>query len=265
MLICLAASGVALASRPPEALEAERRAAEAEVRDLERRARALDQQAQARREQLKKRVRALYKLSSGGYLRLLARADDAAELSARHEAVRRVLSRDLAELEAISEEAATVAADHARRAEVLARTLALGEAISKAEREAPSEPGALRGRLERPVPGPVTAAFGPYVDRAGAQLLRRGIALSARPGERVRAAAAGQVRWVGDVPGHGRGVAVDHGDGYVTVTARLAHAEVEAGESVVAGQGLGAAAGGTVFFELAQGGTPIDPVPWLTR
>ena len=81
----------------------------------------------------------------------------------------------------------------------------------------------------------------------------------------MRAIAAGQVRWVGEVPGFGRGLAIDHGDGYLTLTARLASTRLAPGELLAEGAPVGEAAGPTIYIELAQDGTPIDPAPWLAR
>jgi septal ring factor EnvC (AmiA/AmiB activator) len=252
----------ARAGRPVEALAADRAAAEAEVRDLERRARALDEQSEARRDRLRRRLRALYKLSNGGTLRLLAGAESAAELGARHDAIRRVLARDLDELGTVREEAAEVDREHTQRAEAIARAVELGRAASSSE--PPSGLAARAGRLPRPVPGPVVARFGGYREpQLGLELTRRGVELRSQPREPVRAVAAGRVSWVGEAPGLGRAVAVDHGDGYLTLTARLAEATVAVGELVVDGGRLGVADAGTIYFELAQGGTPLDPGHWI--
>jgi septal ring factor EnvC (AmiA/AmiB activator) len=81
----------------------------------------------------------------------------------------------------------------------------------------------------------------------------------------VRAVANGRVAWIGQAPGLGLAVAVDHGDGYLSLSARLASAVVSVGELVIEGGRLGLASGSTVYFELTQGGTPFDPAPWLAR
>jgi len=268
---CALVAGSAYAGRPPEAIDADRAAAEAEVHDLERRARALDEQTGERDARLKRRLRALYKLSSGGYLRLLSGAENAAELSARHEAVRRVLARDLEELKAVREEARAVDSDAARRQAELARTLELGRqmSVSAAASGPPTGLATRRGHLLRPVPGSVTLGFGAFRDPASLnaekiELSRRGVEMRTQRGEPVRAVAAGQVRWVGDVPGLGRGIAVDHGDGYLTLTARLKSVAVTVDQPVAAGASLGAAAGPTVYFELAQDRTPLNPLGWLS-
>jgi septal ring factor EnvC (AmiA/AmiB activator) len=79
----------------------------------------------------------------------------------------------------------------------------------------------------------------------------------------VRAIAAGRVRFVGDVPGLGRGVAIDHGDGYVSILAPLGALYCAVGDEVGDGDIVAEAAGSSVYLELAQGGTPIDPTGWL--
>jgi septal ring factor EnvC (AmiA/AmiB activator) len=253
------------AARPPEALESERAAADAEVRDLERRARALSAQAAERRERLRRRVRALYKLSSGGYLRLLAGAGSADEIGARDEAARRVLRRDLEELAAVRDEARTVDELQSRRAAELARALELGRRMSLDDGEPPTGLAALAGALVRPVDGPVVGALGPFTDGDGVELARRGIELASHVGEPVRAIAPGTVRWAGEVPGLGRGVVIDHGDEYLTLTARLVRVTVAVGDTVGAGARLGVAAGPSLYLELTQRGAPIDPAPWLAR
>jgi septal ring factor EnvC (AmiA/AmiB activator) len=259
-------AGPALAGRPPEAIVREQNEAEAEVNDLERRARSLDDQTAERDKRLKRRLRALYKLSSGGYLRLLAGAEDPGALAAREAAVARIVKRDLEELSAVRDEARTVDEDHARRAERLAHALQLSTEARTAESEAPTGLLQQLGKLVRPVPGPVVGSFGMARDPELKELVsRRGVELEARRGEPVRACAAGRVAWIGDVPGLGRGVAVDHGDGYLTLTARLRSTKLTEGDLVSSGATLGEAAGKTLYFELAQGGTPIDPAAWLAR
>jgi septal ring factor EnvC (AmiA/AmiB activator) len=264
VLLLAILSGTAHAGRPPEAVDADRAAAEAEVHDLERRARALEDQAAQRRERLKLRLRELYKLSNGGFLRLVAGADSVEAVDARREAVRRVVARDLAELAALRDEARELDAEQARRKEALARAIDFGSQVALADVAGASGLQRRQGRLPRPVAGPIVARFGAVREAAlGVQLPRRGVELRCRAGEPVHAIAGGRVRFVGDVPGFGRGIAIDHGDGYVTITARLAGVDFAVGEQVSDGARIGSASGTSVYLELAQGGTPIDPTGWL--
>jgi septal ring factor EnvC (AmiA/AmiB activator) len=244
-------------ARPPEALLADRAAADAEVHDLDRRARALDQQSAERRERLKKRLRALYKLSNGGSLRLLFA--DAGQLAVRHDAVRRILARDLDELAAVRDEARQVDAEQARRQEALARAVAIAGELEQLG----SPPAPPARRLQRPVPGPILHSFGHYRDH-GVELARRGAELQAQPEETVRAAQGGSVVWVGDAPGVGPALALDHGGGWVTLYGSV-RPSVKAGDEVLSGGALGRALGTKLYFELAQDGTPIDPAPFMLK
>jgi len=260
-----------LAPRPPEAVEIDRLAAKAEVQDLERRMRALGEQSTSRRAQLTKRLRALYKLTEGGYLRLLVvtgQPETRGDEAFRDASVRRLLQRDLAELEAVKEESKQLEADQQRRQVALADALRLS-AEPVADQTAF---GRRRGNLTRPLPGFVALGFGPYRalnsdgKESAIELNRRGVEMRSRVGQDVRAAAPGVVRWVGPVAGMDLGVIIDHGEGYATVTARLRStlAGISVGEQVPEGARLGEAAGSSVYFELAQAGTPLNPIQWLT-
>jgi murein hydrolase activator len=256
-------SGIAFAGRPPEAVDAERVAAEAEVHDLERRARALEEQSAARNQQLKRRLRALYKLSNGGWLRVVAGAASVEDLDVRRAALGRVVARDLDELRAVREEARELDAEQARRKEALARALDFGAQVALADVAASAGLQRRQGSLARPVAGAVVGSYG--VHREGTMsAVRRGIELRSRPGELVRAVAGGRVRFVGDVPGLGRGLAIDHGDGYVTLLAHLGIVRCVVDDVVGDGDIIADAAETSVYLELAQGSTPIDPTHWLT-
>jgi murein hydrolase activator len=263
-LVFVFVSSVAFAGRPPEAVDADRVAAEAEVKDLERRAHALQDQANLRRTELKRRLRALYKLSNGGYLRLVAGAATVEELDERRVALGRVVARDLEELVAVRDEARELDVEQARRKEALAHALDFGAQVALADVAGATGLQLKQGRLARPVSGPVVGGFGVHKDSAlGIQVTRRGVELRSRPGELVRAVAAGRVRFIGDVPGLGRGLALDHGDGYVTLLGHLGTVHCVAGDEVGDGDVIAEAASSSVYFELAQGGTPIDPTHWL--
>jgi septal ring factor EnvC (AmiA/AmiB activator) len=240
-------AGVALAARPPELPDGE----------LTRRTEALGQQAAQRRAQLKRRLRALYKLSNGGALRLLFGATSADELDRRRATLERVVARDLAELASLRHEARDLGAEEQRRQLALARAL-------DAEAAANLGLGQRKGALVWPVNGAVVGAFGAYRDAAlGIERSRRGVELGSRPGELVRATAAGKVRFIGDVPGLGRGLALDHGDGYLTLYAHLGLIHCAVGDRVRESDLVADAAGDTLYFELTQAATAVDPIPWL--
>lgn len=111
--------------------------------------------------------------------------------------------------------------------------------------------------------GAVVGAFGRRRDGSGLLVTRDGLELATRVGEPVRAAAAGEVRAVEDLPGLGRAVIVDCGGGWLTLTARLAAVTVRQGERVAAGDTVGEAAGTTVQLQVSESGQWLDPAPWL--
>jgi septal ring factor EnvC (AmiA/AmiB activator) len=260
------AGDAAFAGRPPEAVDGDRANAEAEVHDLERRERALQDQQAERRQRLKQRLRALYKLSNGGYLRLVIGASSVDQLDARRSAAGRVVARDLEELAAVRAEEQELDVEQARRKEALAHALDFGSQVALADVAQASGLQRRQGRLPRPVAGAIVVGFGPHKDpQTGLMLARRGVEMRSRAGEPVRAIASGRVRFVGDVPGLGRGVAIDHGDGYVTLTAQLGELRCAVGDEVGDGDVVALAGGASVYFELAQQSTPIDPTRWIAR
>jgi murein DD-endopeptidase MepM/ murein hydrolase activator NlpD len=131
------------------------------------------------------------------------------------------------------------------------------------------EPGALA----RPVVGRVVGTFGEYRDLVlDVPMQRNGIELSAKANDKVFALAPGRVAFVGALPGFERVVVIEHGGGYLSLTARLLGVAVEEGQELEAGALLGRAGpkavddglGTTVYVELRHGQRPIDPAPWLS-
>src|SRR5690606_19771501 len=100
---------------------------------------------------------------------------------------------------------------------------------------------------------------------------RNGVELLAKAGEQVRAIAPGQVAMVGALPGFERIVVIDHGGGYLSLTARLLTIDVEEGQEIEAGDVIGRVGpkavadglGTTVYVEIRHGQRPIDPRPYL--
>lgn len=264
-LLCIAAivaPAMALAGRPPESRDAERRALDLEMDLLHKKIAALGNGVALRQEHVKKRLRALYKISQGGYLRLLVSAETPAELFERRNGVQRVIRRDLEELESNRRELGEVEAERAELRDRERRSAALDAAAWD------TVPGRLTRKeaLYRPVPGKISAPFGKYRDPVtGLAATRDGVELTTRPGDAVRAIAPGTVRAVAEVPGLGLAIIVDHGDGWTSLLGRLADPQVTPGAVVKAGQRLAAAQGPSVQLQLAEGGAWLDPTSWLAR
>lgn len=126
--------------------------------------------------------------------------------------------------------------------------------------------------LVRPVRGRTVGRFGTYKDPLlDVPMHRNGVELVAKAGEQVRAIAPGQVAMVGALPGFERIVVIDHGGGYLSLTARLLTIDVEEGQEIEAGDVIGRVGpkavadglGTTVYVEIRHGQRPIDPRPYL--
>jgi|CXWL01.1.fsa_nt_gi murein DD-endopeptidase MepM/ murein hydrolase activator NlpD len=115
------------------------------------------------------------------------------------------------------------------------------------------------GRFAWPVRGEVVARFGQQPN--GARL--DGIEIAARAGDRIGAAAEGDVVYAGsDLPAYGTLVLVRHADGYVTAYGYARRALVQEGQHVRAGEAL-AEAGDRVLFQARRGREAVDPLPLL--
>lgn len=117
------------------------------------------------------------------------------------------------------------------------------------------------GRAQRPVPGAVVRPFEAPATRYGPG--HRGVDLAAAPGEVVRAALPGTVRFAGMVAGVGW-VSLEHG-GLITTYGDLDPREVVAGQRVTAGAPLGRLAAGAAHLDWGArvGEDYIDPLTLL--
>lgn len=131
----------------------------------------------------------------------------------------------------------------------------------------PAQAGAARGegRFRWPLRGEVVARYGPQ--RNGQRL--DGVEIAGREGDRILAAAEGDVVYAGDdLPAYGTLLLIRHPDNYVTAYAYTRRALVREGEHVRAGQPiaeLGPRSDGRVrlLFQVRQGSAPVDPMPFL--
>jgi murein DD-endopeptidase MepM/ murein hydrolase activator NlpD len=121
---------------------------------------------------------------------------------------------------------------------------------------------AVPGAAVPPVEGSVLKPFDPPATPFGPG--HRGVDLAARPGEPVRAALAGEVRFAGQVAGHGW-ITVDHGGGLDTTYGWIDPRVVGAGDRVDAGDVLGSLAADASHLDWGArlGGDYIDPLSLL--
>lgn len=120
----------------------------------------------------------------------------------------------------------------------------------------------LKGRLPFPVRGRAEVVAAPPNDEHGVA-----VKLRVPSGAIAYAVYSGRVVLVADYKSLGRGVVVEHGDGYSTLTANLADVEVEVGERVGPGADLGTIRSDGEFaslhFELRYDGQNLVPTEWF--
>lgn len=164
----------------------------------------------------------------------------------------------------------------ALRLEKMMEELARRARAKPRDAPAPPSPGvgleALRGRLEWPVRGRVTAPFGKYKHpEFAAEIVRKGIDIEAPEGAEIRAVENGRVVYAEHFSGYGRMIIVDHGERYYTIYGHLLEIIKKTGETVTRGEVLGRAGdsdslnGAKLYFEIRKDGHSLDPIAWLRK
>jgi murein DD-endopeptidase MepM/ murein hydrolase activator NlpD len=113
------------------------------------------------------------------------------------------------------------------------------------------------------IASPYGSRTDPFNHRRG---FHNGVDFAGRAGAEILAVAAGVITWVGERPGYGKMVEIDHGNGYIT---RYAHNQknlAQVGESVAQGQVIalvgstGRSTGPHVHLEVWHKGRTVDPL-----
>lgn len=91
------------------------------------------------------------------------------------------------------------------------------------------------------------------------------VSIATKAGATVKAAAAGVVSFVGNIPRHGEVVIIEHPGKYYTVYGHNAGVDRKEGDQVRQGDQIGSAAGGATLFEVRHKGVRVDPMKWLKR
>jgi septal ring factor EnvC (AmiA/AmiB activator) len=142
----------------------------------------------------------------------------------------------------------------------------LARSIRSVPSETSTEFDRLRGRLDWPVRGRLTATYGDV--RAGG-VHWEGVIVATEREAPVRAVAAGRVVYADWLPGLGLLAIIDHGSGYLSLygyNARLDQpvgALVDAGDVIAAAGDTGGRSQPELYFEIRRAGKPIDPRPWF--
>jgi septal ring factor EnvC (AmiA/AmiB activator) len=164
----------------------------------------------------------------------------------------------------------------AQRLEKMIDEISRRAMIKPREAPSPRSPGAgldaLRGKLDWPTQGRVTAPFGKYQHpEFAAEVVRKGIDIDAPIGEEIKAVEKGTVVYADRFSGYGKMVIVDHGERYYTIYGHLSEILKKTGDEVRRGEVLGRAgdsdslAGAKLYFEMRKDGRSVDPVPWFKK
>ena len=121
----------------------------------------------------------------------------------------------------------------------------------------------VKGVLEPPVAGRVTAGFGFRLDpRYRTRVPHNGLTYATAPGAPVSAVYSGKVLYAAPFQGYGPTVVLHHPGRVFTLYAGLGRLAVEVGDEVTLGQRLGVA-DEDLYFEVRVDKVAEDPVGWL--
>jgi murein hydrolase activator len=125
----------------------------------------------------------------------------------------------------------------------------------------------LKGKLRLPVRGELSNRFGS--PRSDGGLTWKGLFITARTGEEVRAIAAGRVIFADWLRGFGNLLIIDHGSAYMslygnneTLYKRVGDA-IRGGDPVATVGNSGGNSDSGLYFELRHEGKPLDPLRWV--
>ena len=127
-----------------------------------------------------------------------------------------------------------------------------------------------QGSLPWPVQGKVTRGFGRSVHpRFQTVVINKGINIEAAAGTPIYSVAPGSVDYVNWLPGYGKCIILNHGDGWYSLYAHASEIFPGVGARVGGGQVIaevgdtGSLDGSQLYFEIRQGKEPVDPARWL--
>ncbi len=130
----------------------------------------------------------------------------------------------------------------------------------------------FRGTLDWPAAGKVAIPFGTAVHpKFKTKVPHPGIDLDVPQGAAFRAIFDGRIAYAATLRGYGLSVIIDHGSGVASVYTHAAMLVVSPGQNVRRGEILGHAGeggplgGSGLYFEIRDGGKPVDPAEWLRR
>jgi septal ring factor EnvC (AmiA/AmiB activator) len=266
----------------------------------------LEDRTNTQRQELSRRLSALYRLNTQVTLRLIFSSSSVADLDRNMKYLKRVSDRDYRMIKEYEVNLLTLKAQRKKLAEKVERLakiqtdlkrqegLLVGEQKSKAalleklsvrqkmmlsqlQKLRVREDGTLadefferKGSLITPTDGVLDHDFGFIEDTSlKFRLSHKGLFYRAAPNTAVVATFHGRVVFVGQVPGYGWTIILDHGDHYRTVYASLDAVNVVNDEVVDEGQEIATAGSSPlhrangVYFEIRHFSDAIDPAAWI--
>jgi septal ring factor EnvC (AmiA/AmiB activator) len=127
----------------------------------------------------------------------------------------------------------------------------------------------LKGRLALPVRGELASRFGSPRQDSG--VVWKGLFITARGGEDVRAVGGGTVVFADWLRGFGNLLIVDHGEGYMSLYGynetlfKQVGDVIRRGERIAAVGNSGGHPDSGLYFEMRHEGRPFDPMSWVPR
>lgn len=147
------------------------------------------------------------------------------------------------------------------------RLQSLMEELEGMQRDGSGYFASLKGDVELPVTGEVSARFGDI--KSVGKLRWEGLFIKSRDGARVRVVANGEVVYSDWLQGFGMLVIVDHGDGFMTLyggNRSVAPAKgtwVESGATIATVGDSGGQNTSGLYFEIRHNAKALDPQDWL--
>ena len=142
----------------------------------------------------------------------------------------------------------------------VAEAAAAGAAVVPTPQTAPQTSASDTTRLQQPVSGRIIRGYAPGRNE--------GVDFAAEAGASVRAAESGTVAAITRDTDQIQIVVLSHADGLLTVYANIDDIIIEKGTTVSRGQRIASVAAADepfLHFEVLQGATRVDPVPYLSR
>ncbi len=201
----------------------------------------------------------------------------AQELAEQASSINQLIASLQARIESVAEAAAQADAEPsaARTTPLSAQEVRL--ALANTQRTSPAFPfNVARGHLAAPAAGVVITDFGADDGFGG---ISRGVSMVTRADAQVVAPSDGWVMYKGPYLNYGQIIIINPGAGYTILLAGLEEVSVELGQFVLLGEPVGTMGSRTVgqtmttragvsrptlYIELRDQDTPIDPAPWWT-